>query len=436
MIEYKCDYVDEPLRARLFNEGKTERLTNKKLGYNIIEDGVVLPCVNAGSNWRTGGGIISSDGYEDNSACYTYVRNFGCPYEYDKEKVERVNETVIYAGMFSRVWGHCITDNLSLIWFLKSEYYDEYKNSKIIYTAPEGGLAPNFIELLRLAGIDASKFERIIKPTVFSRIILPEKCFFTVGKIPDFSDRLTFSDCADMRVSGEYKKLIGDILNSVPEATDDKYDKVYFSRARFSKGDVGEYKLDKFFFSCGYTVIYPEKYTLVEQISILKRCNHFAATEGSVSHNSVFLKPNTEALLLVRGTCFTPHSFAVNAVNDVKATFISVTLSVLTNREWPNSGPHFYYVSDYLLKYFSKEYLSENPAFCNNNFKDFKKYIKKYGEIGSKELRYCEEGYYKKLNESLSKYYALRERAFPRYLKHPRFLANKIKEKLKEKGKK
>lgn len=424
-MNYTVDYVDEPLKARLIKESKINRFSDKKPGYKTIENGVVLPV--KGCGWRAGGGIISDDGYEDGSACYTYVRNFGVPYEYDKSAAEFKDETVIYAGMFSKIWGHCISDNLSHLWFFKSEYYGKYKACNIIYTAPEGELSDNFAELLRLADIPADKFIRVTAPTKFSRIILPDRSFFTVNAGEYVEGEMHFADDADMYVTREYIDMIKSAADKISASADDKYDKVYFSRARFSKSDVGAEKLDKFFAEQGYTVVYPEKHTLAEQIAILKRCNHFAATEGSVSHNSIFLKDNCEAVIITRGMCFTPHTFALNAVNNLKAVFISGTLSILTKSDWKNSGPHFYYISDELVKYFGAERLYGKRLFWKKNFGDFKKYVKLYSRLSCREQRVCDAYYYKRAGACLDRYYATRERTFPYFFKHPRYIVSQIK---------
>ena len=48
--------------------------------------------------------------------------------------------TVIYLGMFLHIWGHCLTDNLKRIWFLKSNIYRKYfKNCPVVYTPMWGG---------------------------------------------------------------------------------------------------------------------------------------------------------------------------------------------------------------------------------------------------------------------------------------------------------
>lgn len=41
----------------------------------------------------------------------------------------------------------------------------------------------------------------------------------------------------------------------------------------------------------GYTVIYPEHHTVTEQIDYMVHCRSLAATEGSVSLNSIFVNP-------------------------------------------------------------------------------------------------------------------------------------------------
>lgn len=222
MINYNADYVDEPLKDRLIKESSIEHISDKKLGYRIIENGVVLPCKCIGA-YGSGGGIVSSDGFESGSICRG---GLGASYEYDKNDVEYSDETVIYVGMFDCVWGHCLTDNLAFMWFFKSGLYEHYKDCKIIYLSPYDRPSVGFAGLLRSLDIDVNRFVRITKLMRFKRIVFPDKCFF-------------WKDSEEM-ITREYIALIDEIRNSVPASTDNKYEKIYLTRSKFAKNEVGE----------------------------------------------------------------------------------------------------------------------------------------------------------------------------------------------------
>ena len=87
--------------------------------------------------------------------------------------------------MFHSTWGHVITDNIRRLWFLKSEFFNQFKNCPLVYlvcTKSEAfpfGTYKAFRRLLEVLEIDADTFQLIEKPTHFEKIILPDESFIT-----------------------------------------------------------------------------------------------------------------------------------------------------------------------------------------------------------------------------------------------------------------
>ena len=117
------------------------RFIDKKLHFWIIEHGTILPhkhmYVNGQWTWGFGGIVDNKNNFVKGS--FTY-ENGGAVYT-PTEEIKHNPATVVYIGLFYPVWGHVITDNIRLIWFLTSEVFKNYfKDCPIVYNPWGGGI--------------------------------------------------------------------------------------------------------------------------------------------------------------------------------------------------------------------------------------------------------------------------------------------------------
>ncbi len=353
---YNKEYYHDILYHDLF--------VNKELSYSIIENGTILPFKRVEEGNGLGGGIIDDKGNFINS---TSLHNeFGTSYHFDKvEKSQKL--TVIYLGMFHSIWGHCLTDNIRRLWFLKTDSYrKQFKDCPLVFI-PLGKFKfqENFQQLLEILGIDCKRFIPITEITQYERIILPDECFFT----PDGGMRYFTS---------EYRKMM-DLIREygLEHRKPIPYKKVYFSYANYKKfKQIGEDRIEEYFKGKGFTVITPEKISFKEQLNILVNCESFASTIGSCSHNIVFLRDNTEVILIPRANYLTGYQLALDQVHNLNITYVDSTLSLLAAKA-PWDGPFYYFISKQLMHYFNEE-IDKGFSYWHKNFKDIKTYIQ-YG---------------------------------------------------------
>ena len=171
---YNKDFYNEKIGKNHF--------TDKNLHFRIIENGTILPhkSLRVNGQWTWGfGGIVDAKGEFIKSS---FV-NSGAGAAYTPtEEIIYNPATVVYLGMFFSVWGHCLTDNIKRLWFLKSEVFKEYFKSCPIVCIAWGGevnLIYNFIKLLEILEVDIKRLQFITKPVKFQTIILPDESFFT-----------------------------------------------------------------------------------------------------------------------------------------------------------------------------------------------------------------------------------------------------------------
>lgn len=353
------DYLYNPDAAK--NSFNKNYFVDKKLGFTVIEHGTILPYKKVIDGkvtkdyWGFGGIIDSNNKFIGSSHV---VNGAGSCYTPPPESIQHSSETVVYLGMFHSTWGHAITDNIRRLWFLKSEdFKNQFKNCKLVYLICTKLKVftlesyQNFWRLLEILEVDVNKLYQITQPTQFDKIILPDESFY-----------------GSRQFTTEYREMIDCIRNfTLKNRTPTSSKKIYyFHGAR----QTGEERLAEYFKTKGYAVIRPENLTLDEQLNLLINCESFAATLGSISLNSVFMRAGQETILIPRGEkgFRSPYQKSLNQVNQVHANFIDSTLTIFGN--WYSNI--FYIISPQLRRFFGDKW----NGYDEDDLKAFLQYVK------------------------------------------------------------
>ena len=350
---------------------------DKKLGFKGIERATILPHkdVLVNHNWTWGkGGIVDSNGeFIKNSFA---VEDRGEKYIPKKEDIAQSSETVIYLGLFYPVWGHCLTDNIRRVWFLKSEFFkSEFKHCPLVYVPWENTpleKLQNFRRLLEILEVDVDNLRPITQPTQFDKIILPDESF--LSPYNSLSSGFTM----------EYRETIDRVRDfALKNRTLTSSKKIYYF---YGRRGIGEERLADYFKSKGYEIISPEKLTLDEQLNLLINAENFIGTLGSIAHNSVFMRDGMEAIFIPRSVnILTHHQGMINQVHPMNINYIDTTLSILGN--W--NSPHCYIISKQLKEFFGDKW----EGYIEDDFKIFLSYIKTYMNQGHKVNPYNLKNY-------------------------------------------
>lgn len=268
------------------------------------------------------------------------------------ESIQKSSETVVYLGMFYPIWGHIITDDIRRLWFLKSEYFNQFKDCPLVYTDIWTPLKKqiNFCRLLEILEIDVGRLKLIEQPTQFEKIIIPDG---------SFSSAKGFTN--------EYRETIDRIRNfAIKNQTPTSCKKIYYFHGR---RQFGEERLAEYFKSKGYEIIQPEKLTLDEQLNLLINCESFASNVGSISHNSIFLRDAIETILIPRyNNAFMSHQLVSHQIREQNVTYIDSSFSIFYTR----NGPFCYIISEQLKRFFGDKF----DGYEEEDFKIFLQYVK------------------------------------------------------------
>ena len=375
----------------------TESLINKKLSYRVVENCTVLPYiegVNEGGLFDSNGNYIIGSSFRDGGvwdidAGNTICTKLSCVAEnigFSLEDIPFRNETVIHTGVLMGVWGHFITDSLRLLWFLNTlDYREKFSQCQLICLQGSSFAArysENHRRLLEILGVNTLMLVQITEPTKYERVILPDECFFMSKnrKYATATQRKHFFTSEYVGIIDSVRAFAGrNTENFTPE-------RIYYSYSSYAGGKTfGEDKLERYFASKGYEIVHPESLSIDEQLIMLAGCRSFASTIGSCSHNIIFLPDNAEAILIPRSYYLNGYQSALDQVHNLNITYIDSSLSIFAGAKL-YAGPHLYYISKNLRKYFHDE--DTSPMI---DASDFMKYMNAFPPADSPEayMYYC-----------------------------------------------
>lgn len=291
---------------------EVDYLRKSSLEVTVIDNGVVLPLKKS----PPGGPLMGYGGVIDKNREYVMMSaqigkgdtadRFIGAYEYDTTDECYSDETVIYIGAFPDHWGHFIVDMSYRFWyFIKNQ--NDYK---IVYCSEEKEIYGVYLEFFNLLGIDKSRLVRVSKPTRYKNIIIPEPAYMAC-------------DYYTLDFRSVYEKLISEVEKEIFTA----YDKIYMSRGHFkdaNKKEVGESDVEKAFLDNGFKVLYMEELSLKEQIFYISHAKVVAALSGTLCHNIIFAKKDTELLILNKTNIINTHQVLINKMCDIDVKYIDV----------------------------------------------------------------------------------------------------------------
>lgn len=283
----------------------------------IVEEYInayVLPrkIADNGPGWGLGGVLDSSKQFVELSAYYGGWIDQGGYYDFNQYDI--YDDTVIYMGLFFNHWGHFLVDLLPRLWYISS-YPNVANKVKIAYIG-EDKPAGNYLMLLNILGVKEEQLIHITKPTLFNKVIVPEyscrPCIWYSDEYVNMYNTIVHNVLKDYQVPIHLKDI----------------DKVYFSRAAFSKAqgtEFGEDMIEDVYKDNGYTILYPERLSLYDQIYIWNHANTIACLNGSIPLNLVFcMNENLHIDILNKTSALHLNPYLYLLMRNVKYNHIDV----------------------------------------------------------------------------------------------------------------
>lgn len=287
-------------------------------GDTIVENGVMLPLrtLTTRKPILFEGGVCDSklqfvagfmSGIYDNK-----FKNLSCisSYHVSASDIATVDESVVFAGILQKYFGHILFDSISRWWwFVKHPQYtgkiaflsSVSKNDKLYFLQ---------MELLSRLGIDTNRVVIVDKPTRFKKIIVPEQSVY--------------------RIDAYHKDFIQPFNIIRDSVKPGSIEKIYFTRRFLHKSDtINEEYFESFYTRQGYTVVAPEKLTIEEQISLIAGAKEFACLQGTLSHLMLFAKDKTKITILRRTQDIVGAQISVNQIRNLDVTYVDISANFL-----------------------------------------------------------------------------------------------------------
>lgn len=343
-MNYNLQYVSPTLREIINPASKKSHFFKKNLSFRSYSKAFVAPYV----NWdKSIGCVLDSKGTVIHDAqCVEWKENGDY---YDIRDAEVKHKTVIFLGFLLAGFGHAFIDNLRKIWFLRTEEFRTLmkQGAEVVYTTSWNAKLPeSVIEVFAMSGVDIKKARKIEKLIQFDQVIIPDSCVVAkeFGRV----------------YNHDFVRIIDNIKDNCNKAQEDTlYDKIYFTRTKIkSWRDTGEKRIEHHFRKLGYTIISPEHYPISTQIKMMQNCSFFAATEGSVSHLSLFCRPGTKVFIVNKANYLNFHQLLVNEFADLDVTYIEAHHSSRSDKAHPWWGPFFLYTTKYCKQFFKRHVIS------------------------------------------------------------------------------
>ena len=233
---------------------------------------------------------------------------------YEPEQVPPfISQRVMYLGRYWPHWGHFLMDEISRLWYV----LEREPNIPIAYDAQED-VAGIYEEFLFLAGIKKEQLIRVDRPTRFASVVVPE-CSHVPGKYV-------------CRAFGRiFSRVIDAALKSPTPLPASAHEHVYLTRtqlgARFPN-EVGEKPIEAFFSQNGYSIIAPEKLTLIEQIKVLQHADTVACVSGTLPHTMMLAREGTRVTIVRKSNKPTYRQMSVNQIKNLVVTYVDAHISL------------------------------------------------------------------------------------------------------------
>jgi len=357
-MSYNLKFVSKDMKSILLPAINHRHYLQTKLHYREYDHSYIAPFY----EWRESIGGVA----DQNKIAIVDSRNIEWaesfkPYCSDIPIVE--HKTVIYVGVLFSGFGHCFTDNLRKLWFLKTEEYRKLieGGAEVVYTTDHNqDLPPYAILILKYAQFDVLLTRHITKLTAFDKIIVPDNSFY--------------SEIYGRCFTNEYKQCVENIISSL-SSIDCKLnvpERVYLSRMKFSqrpefRREVGEAAIERLMNKEGYISIYPEELSFAEQVYIVQHCKYLATTEGSIAHIVLFCPPSCNITIFCKAKYLNYHQVAVNEFSNARITYVEAHHSLRMNREIPWYGPFYLCITKY-VEAFMGHSICHFPFFIKPSF--------------------------------------------------------------------
>lgn len=335
-MKYEMKYMQPKLYKRYADIENKDYEIKDKLKLNVYYDATIVPGIGVFDKKKNF--IDGTDLHE------------GKIHDYNDEWIpSQEYEEAAFLGTFFYCWGHCITDNIKRLWVFLN---DNYPQCKYLYSAyKDYSINKSFKSVLKYLiphDIETEEINQIVK---CKKLIIPEPSIVS-KKDGIYYHELYKKTVEHLKSRALYNKSEFDSLRLKEIGN-----KIFFSRSKHkSHLEFGNEDLDLLFSKAGFSVIYPEDFSFEEQVTILSEAEVFASTEGSVSHNALFVNDNAKVIILKKNNVTNGYSVLIDNLLLCPPVYVDGEFSFLVEKGIEYQGPFLLVINEYVKQFFKDIY--------------------------------------------------------------------------------
>lgn len=284
---------------------------------------------------------------------------FGCAY--DVPNIKSDNRKVIYLGLAHQHWGHFLVDVVQRLWFIVAnesslktgelkDYWFAFSGFGNEITEFKG----NYLEFFKLFGLNIGRIIIVEEATRFKQVVVPD-----IAVYPGQYIHTVFRQV--------FNKVVASAMQVAESKSFPRYDRIYFSRTHLKDvKEMGEAYIQLALERCGYKSLFPEELDLVEQIWYWQTAKEIACINGSITHNSVFAKPQLKLYVFNKMSRVVGYQMTMDAVWGNTPIYVSAYKEPVKNYPISVSRGPFWIAITEDVKMFLKEIYNEKVDIKNN----------------------------------------------------------------------
>lgn len=227
-------------------------------------------------------------------------------YENVEQKINYVNETVVFGGIIFENKGYIRLDGLSRLWFFLQNMDRDYRYVFCV----DCFKSTYIIEFLHLIGLKDEQIIFLNNPTQFSQIIVPDESVYACSGYTD-----------------KYLNIYDVIKEKVISKSIEK--NIFITDISQKQNLVNNEFFEKFYESQGYSLITLEKLSLKEQIQILSGAKKIVCFSEMLSQMLLFCDKEAELTVLNCNLDFLQEQCIINQARRICCTYIDVWMNFL-----------------------------------------------------------------------------------------------------------
>lgn len=306
------------------------------------------------------GGVVDEQGQFVELSGFPERTGNAYPFENPVYKDERV----VYCGYLMNHWGHFLVECVNRLWYALETDASVDKFVFFVDENEERTIKGNYKEFFELLHI-WDKMELVNTPTTYREVIVPE---ISAACMKFYSPQyLAIFDAA--------------AANAKIDPSWETYDKIYFTRSSFAKGndyDFGLDSLDSFFRNNDFYLLAPETVTLSHMIYLIRGASEIATISGSVHHNMLFGQNGKKLTIMERLIINDDHQVTINRLKELNVTPVDANFHL-----YPvdTCGPYIVGCNHILEQFMQDKHMTApDENFADKAYRDtcFKQYMRSY----------------------------------------------------------